>query len=161
MTPIADLCDQYADKINVVMPIGFQSFGAKKAFGGAIATIKCFEDNSLVKQYLQQAGEQRVLVVDGGGSLRCALVGDNLATLAINNGWAGLVVYGCIRDSAVIDTLDVGIKALGTHPMKSIKKNQGETDIPVTFAGTLFTPGHFLYADADGIIVATEKLIDS
>lgn len=153
----ADLCDQHADQVSVVAPL-LRSFGARKAFSGVIATVKCHEDNSLVRSALEQRGEGRVLVIDGGGSLRCALVGDQLALLAARNGWSGIVVYGCIRDSRAIALTDIGVCALATHPLKSVKKGAGECDIPVTFGGVRFVPGQQLYADEDGIIVSAAPL---
>ena len=159
----ADLLDANEARINagtlhVVAPM-FRSYGGRAAFGGPISTLKLFEDNSLVRTALAQPGNGRVLVVDGGGSLRCALVGDQLAELAVKNGWAGIVVYGCIRDSRAIGGMDIGVLALATHPLKNIKKNVGEADIAVSFGGVTFTPGHFLYADADGVIVSRETLV--
>ena len=115
--------------------------------------MKVFEDNVLVRKALEEPGAGRVLVVDGAGSQRCALVGDRLAALAADNGWAGIVVYGCIRDSAVIKTIDVGVKALGTHPKKSIKRGLGERDVTVFFGGLRWQPGDRLHADADGIVL--------
>lgn len=154
----ADLCDAHEGKIRVVTPM-FRSFGGHKAFYGRIKTLKVFEDNSLVRTCLESPGEGQVLVVDGGGSMRCALVGDQLALLGVKNGWAGVVVYGCIRDSRPIGEMDLGVFALGTHPMKSIKKGVGEQDIPVTFGGATFTPGEYLYADEDGVIVSETPLL--
>jgi len=153
----ADLCDQNEDTVKVADPI-FRVYGGILEFGGAIATVKVFEDNVLVRQALSESGTGRVLVVDGGGSLRRALVGDQIAVLARDNGWAGVVVYGCIRDSAAIATLPIGVRALATHPLKTIKKGAGDRDIPVTFAGVTFVPGQYLYADADGIIVSPAAL---
>ncbi len=154
----ADLCDQYADVLQVADPI-FADYGGDLAFGGEIVTLKVFEDNSLVRAALQEPGAGRVLVVDGGGSMRCALLGDQLAELAEKNGWAGVVVYGCIRDAADIAEIGIGVKALGTHPLKSIKRGIGERDVPVRFAGVTFRPGHWLYADEDGIVVAERALV--
>jgi len=153
----ADLCDAFPERVKVADPI-FRSYGAISAFGGAIVTLKVHEDNVLVKEALSVPGEGRVLVVDGGGSLRCALVGDILAKMACDNGWAGIVVYGCIRDSAAIAAIPIGIKALNTHPLKSLKKGRGDREVAVTFAGLTFFPGHFVYADADGVIVAESAL---
>lgn len=152
-----DLCDAHEDKVRVVDPI-FVSYGGRFAFHGRIATLKLFEDNSLVRKAVESAGEGRVLVIDGGGSLRRALVGDQLAALAVENGWCGIVVYGCIRDSAAIGDMNIGVIALDTHPMKTLKKNVGDADIPVTFGGVTFTPGEWLYADEDGVIVSTVPL---
>lgn len=154
----ADLCDAHEDKVSVVAPM-FRSFGGRSAFGGPISTLKLFEDNALVRTALASPGNGRVLVVDGGGSQRCALVGDQLGELGVKNGWAGVVVYGCIRDSKMLGGMDLGVFALGTHPRKSIKRNVGEVDIPVTFGGVTFVPGHYLYADEDGVIVSAEALL--
>lgn len=153
----ADLCDRHEDKLRVVEPM-FASYGGKPAFHGPIATLKLFEDNSLVRKAVESPGEGRVLVIDGGGSLRRALVGDQLAALATRNGWAGLVVYGCIRDSRAIGEMDLGVLALDTHPMKTVKRNIGETDVTVTFGGVDFVPGHWLYADEDGVVVSATAL---
>lgn len=157
----ADLCDQYEDQlgqsIQVAEPI-FRSYGAKKRFSGEIVTLKLFEDNSLVRTALGQAGNGKVLVIDGGGSLRCALVGDQLAVLAHQNGWEGIIVHGCIRDSEAINGIDLGVRALNTHPQKSIKKGIGERDLTVSFAGVRFVPGQWIYADADGIVVSPHPL---
>ncbi|PTD96044.1 ribonuclease E activity regulator RraA [Pseudothauera lacus] len=154
----ADLCDANEGRVRIVTPM-FRSYGGRKAFGGVITTLKVFEDNSLVRSALESPGEGRVLVVDGGGSLRCALVGDQLAVLGVNNGWAGVIVYGCIRDSKAIGTMDLGVLALATHPLKSIKKGVGDRDLAVSFGGVTFTPGHFVYADEDGVIVAEQALM--
>jgi regulator of ribonuclease activity A len=118
-----------------------------------------FEDNSLVRKALETDGHGQVLVIDGGGSMRCALVGDQLAQLGVANGWAGIIVYGCIRDSKAIGTMDLGLFALGTHPLKSIKKGAGDTDIPVAFGGVSFVPGQYVYADEDGVIVSEIPLL--
>ena len=153
-----DLCDAHADKVSVADPIGFNDFGGTKYFWGKIHTIKCFEDNSLVRKALEQNGEGKVLVVDGGGSLRCALLGDMLGELAVKNKWNGIIVYGCIRDSAAMEHLAIGVKALDTHPLKSNKRNEGQENIGVRFAGIDFVPGEFVYCDEDGIIVAMDAL---
>lgn len=152
-----DLCDAHEDSVRVVEPM-FSSFGGRAAFHGRIATLKLFEDNSLVRKALESSGDNRVLVIDGGGSLRRALVGDQLAALGVKNGWAGIVVYGCIRDSRAIGTMNIGVLAIDTHPMKTAKKNVGEADIPVTFGGVTFNPGEWLYADEDGVIVSAKAL---
>jgi regulator of ribonuclease activity A len=153
-----DLCDANEGKVRVVAPM-FRSYGGRRAFAGPIATLKLFEDNGLVRKALESPGEGRVLVIDGGGSLRCALVGDQLAALGVKNGWAGIVAYGCIRDSRAIGGMDIGLFALATHPQKTLKKNQGDIDLPVTFGGVTFIPGEWLYADEDGVIVSHNKLI--
>jgi len=152
-----DLSDAHPDKVQVTAP-GFRDFGARVAFHGQIVTLKIFEDNSLVRQILGEPGKSRVLVVDGGGSMRCALLGDQLAQLAVDNGWAGVVVYGCIRDSAIIGKLPLGVKALATHPLKSHKRGEGQRDLPVTFAGVTFRPGDMLYADEDGMLTSVTIL---
>ena len=153
-----DLCDAHADKVSVAEPIGFKDFGGNKIFNGQIFTIKCFEDNSFVRKALEENGEGKVLVVDGGGSMRCALLGDMLADLAIKNKWNGIIVYGCIRDSAAIAKLPLGVKALDTIPLKSNKRNEGQENIILRFAGVDFVPGQFVYCDEDGMIVSKEPL---
>jgi regulator of ribonuclease activity A len=131
----------------------FRQFGGVRTFSGPIATVRCPEDNVLLRARVSEPGGGRVLVVDGGGSFRCALLGDNIAGLAVASGWAGIVVYGCVRDVAALAELPIGIKALGTNPRPSAKNGAGEVDIPVTFGGTEFTPGAILHADDDGVIV--------
>ncbi|OGT32342.1 MAG: hypothetical protein A2W28_05600 [Gammaproteobacteria bacterium RBG_16_51_14] len=153
----ADLCDQYGEKVQLVLPL-FTDFGGKHQFHGPVSTVRVFEDNALVRSALEEPGAGRVLVVDGGGSLRCALVGDKLAQLGKDNGWAGIIVSGCIRDSAVIGAIGIGLRALAANPRKSTKKGNGERDIPVTFAGVTFIPGAFVYADADGILISAQPL---
>lgn len=158
----ADLCDQHeeairAGRLRIVAPM-FRSFGRRVAFSGKIATLKLFEDNSFVRNALEQPGGGRVLVIDGGGSMRRAIVGDQLAALAVRNGWHGIVAWGCIRDSAAIAGMDIGVLALATHPRKTDKKNVGEADVPVTFGGVTFNPGEWLYADGDGILVSDISL---
>lgn len=154
----ADLCDSFEDKVQVVSPM-FRSFGGRSAFGGEITTLKLFEDNALVRRALESPGQGKVLVIDGGGSMRCALVGDQLAELGVKNGWAGVLVYGCIRDSKAIGDMALGVFALGTHPRKTVKRNSGEADVAVTFGGVTFTPGHYIYADEDGVIVSASALL--
>ena len=154
----ADLCDQFSDELDVCEPL-FGDYGGELRFGGPIATIKCFEDNSLVRELTGEAGNGRVLVIDAGGSMRRAVVGDLLAKKAVDNGWAGIVVYGCIRDSAALSALPIGVKALGTHPVKTDKRGEGQRDLVVRFGGVTFRPGDWLYADEDGIVVARRQLI--
>ena len=153
-----DLCDEFGAEVRVAEPL-FRDFGGVERFAGPIATLRVFEDNALVRQALEMPGAGRVLVVDGGGSLRSALVGGNLAALAHENGWSGLVVYGCIRDAAEIARTPVGVKALHAVPRRSAKDGAGERGVPVAFAGVTFTPGAWLYADRDGIVVAERKLV--
>ena len=153
----ADLYDKHEGKVQVVNAF-LQNFGGKKHFFGPISTVKCLEDNSLVRAALEEPGRGRVLVVDGGASNRCALVGDMLAEMGMENGWAGLIIFGCIRDSAIVATLPIGIKALGTNPRRSIKKGAGERDVILNFADAAFTPGDCLYADEDGILLSEVEL---
>lgn len=152
-----DLSDKYTADVQVAEPI-FRDFGGKTDFYGPAKTLKLFEDNTLVRASLEQPGEGRVLVVDGGGSMRCALVGDQLGELGVKNGWAGIVVYGCIRDSAVLATQAIGVKAMNTHPRKSLKKGVGEEELAVSFAGLTIAPGDWVYADADGVVVSSQAL---
>jgi regulator of ribonuclease activity A len=152
-----DLCDTYPDKVRIAEP-GFDDFGGARDFHGIIHTVKCHEDNSFVRKALEVNGEGKVLVVDGGGSMRCALLGDMLGDLAIRNKWSGIIVYGCVRDSAALALLPLGIKALDTIPLKSNKRNEGQENIPVHFAGVDFVPGEYVYCDADGIIVSEALL---
>ncbi|MCF8463427.1 MAG: ribonuclease E activity regulator RraA [Flavobacteriales bacterium] len=154
----ADLCDKHIDKLQVAEPI-FVDFGASACFEGEVYTLKVFEDNTLVRSALEKDGSGKVLVIDGGGSFRCALVGDNLVALAIQNNWRGMVVYGCIRDSKQISEMEIGVKALNTNPTKSIKRNEGQENIDVRFAGIDFKPGMYLYADEDGIVVSEFQLL--
>ena len=154
-----DLSDAHPAAVRAADPI-FRDYGGQRTFHGPITTLKLFEDNALVRSALETPGEGRVLVVDGGGSLRCALLGDQLAELAVRHAWAGVVVYGCIRDSEAIGLLPLGVKALATHPLKSIKRGEGQRDLPVHFAGVTFRPGAWLYADADGLLVSDEALPD-
>ncbi|WEK57198.1 MAG: ribonuclease E activity regulator RraA [Candidatus Brevundimonas phytovorans] len=160
MTPAtADLCDAHPDKVKVCH-VPFRSFGQVTAFHGPIRTLSVLDDNALVRQALERPGQGAVLVVNGGGSLKRALVGDNLARLAIDNGWAGIIVFGAIRDSAVIDSMGIGIRAVGAIPLRADRDAIGEIDIPTAFGGVIFTPGDWLYADADGVIVAPHRLHD-
>ncbi|XXT16817.1 ribonuclease E activity regulator RraA [Sorangium sp. So ce429] len=152
-----DLCDNHPDAIAVADPI-FRDYGGARLFHGRVATVKVHEANVLVRKTLEEPGEGRVLVVDGGGSLRCALLGDNLADMAHRNGWAGLLVYGCIRDAEEVARIPIGVKALATHPRKSGKKDMGDRDVPVTFAGITYVPGGFVYADLDGVLFARDQL---
>ncbi len=153
----ADLCDDHPDRVQVCEP-AFHMYGGKRAFYGPISTIFCFEDNSRVKEAVEGPGDGRVLVVDGGGSRRRALLGDKLGLAAVRNGWAGAIIYGCIRDSAELGRMDLGIRALGTMPLRSDKRGEGERDVPVRFAGVTFRPGEFVYVDEDGIIVSAAPL---
>ncbi|RTK97599.1 MAG: RraA family protein [Neisseriaceae bacterium] len=153
-----DLCDENEGKVKVAIPM-FQAYGGKARFHGQIQTVKVFEDNVFVRDMLSEPGTGKVLVVDGGGSLRCALVGDLIAAMAQKNGWEGIIVYGCIRDSGVINGIDIGVRALNTNPLKSIKQGAGYKNVAVTFAGVTFEPGQFVYVDEDGIIVSETALL--
>jgi len=153
----ADLYDQYGEALQIAAPI-FRDYGGDIAFEGTVVTLKVFEDNSLVRSALEEPGDGRVLVVDGGGSLRCALVGDMLAELGRKNGWAGIVVYGCVRDAEVMSKMSIGIKALATNPRKSVKKGDGTRDVTLRFADLVVEAGQYLYADRDGIVIAKHKL---
>ena len=154
---LPDLCDDNPDLVRVVSPM-FRNFGGKRSFGGAITTIKCHEDNSLVAEAVSEVGSDRVLVVDGGGSLRCGLLGDNLALEASKNSWAGIIVYGCVRDVDVLATIDLGIQAINANPLKSIKRGVGIRDEIVLIGGVNFVPGEFVYADNNGVIASVRSL---
>ncbi|HMS64497.1 MAG TPA: ribonuclease E activity regulator RraA [Ignavibacteria bacterium] len=155
----ADLCDDNSDAVRVADPVGFRDFGGRKNFSGKIQTVKCFENNPLVRKALEQSGEDKVLVIDGGGSKKCALLGDMLGEIASKNKWNGIIVYGSIRDSAALSKIDIGIKALHTNPRKSNKKIEGEENVTVHFANEDFIPGEFVYCDEDGIILSKNKLV--
>lgn len=154
---LPDLCDAHGDLVKVADPL-FRDFGALRAFRGPIATIKCHEDNALVRATFETPGAGRVLVIDGGGSLRRALVGDQIGSLMIANGWAGVLVYGAVRDVEVLATMPVAVRALGVTPVPPIKKGVGERGLPVRFAGVDFVPGHWLYADENGVLVSATPL---
>jgi regulator of ribonuclease activity A len=155
MKATADVLDEHGERATVCL-VQFRSFG-RAGFSGRIATVRCFEDNVLLRTCLEEAGEGRVLVVDGGGSYRCALLGENIATLAVENDWAGIVIHGCIRDSAALNSLDLGVKALGTNPRPSRKIGAGEVGVPLEFGGVVFAPGAQLHADEDGVVVVAES----
>lgn len=154
----ADLCDDYIEQLKVALPIGLKDYGGKKSFHGEIVTIQCYENNPLVRTALSENGKGKVLVVNGGGSKRCALTGDNIAQLAFENQWSGIIINGCIRDSEAIGKIEIGVKALDTNPTKSGKLENGKINIPITFAEITFLPGEYLYADEDGIVVSSSKL---
>ncbi len=149
--PTTDVSDDMPEAL-IPEPV-FADFGGVGAFAGPAATVQCFEDNTRVREKLGEAGEGRVLVVDGGGSLRCALLGDNVAQLAADNGWAGVIVYGCVRDTGELAGIAVGIQALAPHPRRSDKRGEGAVDVPVTLAGARVAPGDSVYADGDGIVI--------
>jgi regulator of ribonuclease activity A len=152
-----DLCDAHPELVQVVEPM-FSNFGGRDSFGGEIVTVKCFEDNSVVKSQADQPGKGKVLVVDGGGSLRRALLGDMIAEKAAINGWEGMVIYGCVRDVDVLAQTNLGVQALASHPMKTDKRGIGDLNVVVTFAGVTFRPGEFIYADNNGVIVSPSAL---
>jgi regulator of ribonuclease activity A len=156
----ADLCDANASEVRTTKPV-FLVFGERLTFGGPIRTLRVYEDNSLVKDALSSAGDGAVLVVDGGASTRCALLGGNLAELASVNGWAGLIINGCIRDTHEINACNIGVRALGTCPRKSEKRGEGDRDVVLSFAGAEFRPGEHVYCDQDGVIVAARNLLSA
>ncbi len=153
----ADLFDQFEAQV-ASCETPFRQYGGLRVFSGPLATVRCFQDNVLLKNTLSTPGAGRVLVVDGGGSLATALLGDVIAGLAHQNGWSGVVINGAIRDTVAVGTLALGIKALGANPRKSQKAGTGEVDVPLTFGGVTFTPGHWLYSDEDGILVSATRL---
>ncbi|OBB63114.1 ribonuclease E activity regulator RraA [Mycobacterium sp. 852014-50255_SCH5639931] len=150
--PTADLVDDIGPDVRSC-DVQFRQFGGRPQFAGPISTVRCFEDNALLKSVLSQPSAGGILVIDGGGSLHAALVGDVIAELARSNGWAGLVVNGAVRDAAALRGLDIGIKALGTNPRKSTKIGAGERDVELTLGGVTFVPGEIAYCDDDGIVV--------
>ena len=156
-----DLCDAHKNDVSgrfrVLAPV-FKDFGGLQAFSGEVATVKCHEDNSLVKAAVDSPGRGRVLVVDGGASLRRALLGGNLGAAAEKNGWAGVVIDGCVRDVAELAACDVGIRALACVPLPTVKRNEGQRDVIVHVQGVPVRPGDWLFADADGVLVATRDL---
>jgi regulator of ribonuclease activity A len=155
-----DLCDAHKDEpgLRVLRP-AFHSYGGRASFAGALATVKCYEDNSRVKEAVESPGNGRVLVVDGAASLRRALLGGNLAKAAERNGWAGLVIDGCVRDKAELAACAVGILALGLVPLPTVRRGEGQAGLAVQVQGTWIAPGDWLYADEDGIVVATRPLV--
>ncbi|HME47626.1 ribonuclease E activity regulator RraA [Mycobacterium sp.] len=148
----ADLVDELGDDTRSC-DTQFRQFGGRAMFAGPISTLRCFQDNALLKSLLSEPGNGGVLVVDGGGSLHTALVGDVIADLGHSNGWAGIIVNGAIRDSTALRTIDIGVKALGTNPRKSTKTGDGERDVAVELGGICFVPGEIAYSDDDGIVV--------
>jgi regulator of ribonuclease activity A len=151
MTATADILDEHGDRASVCIVV-FEQFGGRHVFEGPISTVRCDEDNVVLRRRLSEPGYGRVLVVDGGSSRRVALAGEKVASLARDNGWAGLVINGCIRDAATLRELDVGIKAIGTQPRASGKAGLGEVDVPVTFGNVTFRPGDMLFSDEDGVV---------
>ena len=152
MTSTADLYDLHGDAVQS-LPLQLCTFGGHPSFEGAVRTVRCFQDNALVKQILATPGDGAVLVVDGAGSLETALMGDLIAQSAVDAGWAGVVIHGCVRDSVALARMPLGVKALGTNPRKSAKDGVGEIDVTVEFGGVVFRPGARLFADEDGVLV--------
>ena len=154
----SDLCDRFHSEhhLQIAEPV-FRHFGGKREFKGVIHTLKTFEDDSMIEDLLH-APNPGVLVIDGGGSHRSALVGKSLAQKAVDQGWSGLLIYGCVRDSAILETLPIGIMALHSHPMGAVRKGHGDPEQLITFSGINFRSGYYLYADADGIVVAEKSL---
>ncbi|WP_067976952.1 ribonuclease E activity regulator RraA [Mycolicibacter icosiumassiliensis] len=150
--PTADLVDEIGPGVRSC-DVQFRQLGGRTEFAGRISTVRCFQDNALLKSMLSEPGDGGVLVIDGGGSLHTALVGDVIAELARSNAWAGLIVHGAVRDASTLRTLDIGIKALGTNPRKSTKTGDGERDVVVEFGGIAFVPGAIAHSDDDGIVV--------
>lgn len=154
-TPTTDLCDAHPE-VQVFAPI-FHNFGGQARFSGPAVTLRVYENNPLVRATLETPGEGRVLVVDGGGSLNCALLGDQLAELGVRNGWAGVILHGCVRDTAQLSAMPIGIRALAAHPRRSGKADVGERDVMLTFAGVTVRPGNVIHADEDGICVLASE----
>ncbi len=153
-----DLYDAHLEQLQVATPI-FRDFGGRQRFHGKIVTLKAVDDNTYLKAAFESPGHGKVLVVDAAGSLHCAMMGDVMAALGASNGWEGVVIHGCIRDSADVARIDIGVKALATIPRKTVKRNQGIMDIPAHFASVTFCPGHYLYADEDGMVLSAEPLL--
>lgn len=153
-----DLCDDHPDEVRVLAPL-FRTFGGREAFSGPAVTVQCFEDNSRVKDLVGTPGEGRVIVVDGGGSTAKALLGDQLAQNAADNGWSGLVIHGAVRDVEILRTIDLGVQALSPVPLKTEKLGVGDVDVTVTFGGVTIEPGDWVYADANGVVVSSVDLV--
>jgi len=153
----SELCDMYLDSVDVVEPM-FANFGGRNSFGGEVTSVKCHEANGLIRDVLARNGEGKVLIVDGGGSLRRALVDLEIAELALDNGWEGIIIYGCIRDVDLIDELEIGIQALASIPVLANDSTDGDIDTPVNFGGVTFLPEDHVYADSTGIILSPEPL---
>lgn len=152
-----DLCDENPDRVRVLEPM-LTNYGGKRCFAGEIVTVKCHEDNSVVKENVAKHGKGKVMVVDGGGSKRCALLGDILAAKAAENEWQGVIIYGCIRDVDEINRTDLGVQALATIPIKSNRQGRGDLNVPVQFGGITFIPGEYVYADNNGVVVSRDEL---
>lgn len=153
-----DLYDANEGRVAVVEPM-FRAYGGRARFAGQVVTLKVYEDNTRVREVLAEPGQGKILVVDGGGSKRCALLGDQIAELAVKNGWEGVVIYGCIRDSVAINALDIGVRALDTNPKKTVKRNEGQRDLVLAFGAVEFVPDHWLYVDEDGLLLSATPLL--
>lgn len=153
----SDLCDRFPDRIRVLVPI-FRHYGGRTRFSGSIATIKCFEDNVFIREAAVEEGQGRVMVIDGGGSLRSALVGDGIAEWARDHGWAGMIIYGCVRDTVALAKVDLGVIAIGVNPVTPGKRRVGARDVAVTFGDVRFAPGEYAYCDEDGVVIASERI---
>jgi regulator of ribonuclease activity A len=156
VVPTADVCDREGSLAVVAEPV-FRDYGGRVAFAGPAATVRVLDDNRLVRRLVESPGNGRVLIVDGGGSMRCALLGDNLGRLAADHGWAGVIIFGCVRDTQGLAALPIGIKALATHPAASSKQGAGELDVAVTVAGITIAPGAYVTADADGVVITRSE----
>ncbi|GAB3528995.1 ribonuclease E activity regulator RraA [Photobacterium alginatilyticum] len=153
----SELCDIYLDQVDVVEPM-FSSYGGRNSFGGQVTTIKCFEDSGLIRDVLQQPGAGRVLLIDGGGSLRRALIDADIAQLAATNEWEGMIVYGCVRNVDELDEMELGIQAMASIPVGADEQGIGEVDVAVNFGGVTFLPEDHIYADTTGVILSPEPL---
>jgi regulator of ribonuclease activity A len=153
----ADLVDAHADILRGCQ-VQFRSYGGRARFHGPVRTIKCFEDNPLVKRTLSSPGDDAVLVIDGAASLRCCLLGDYMAELGRKNGWTGVIVWGAVRDTVALGAMDFGVLALGSSPLRPAKTGAGQLDVSVEFGGTQFRPGDWVYCDEDGIVVSDRRL---
>ncbi|NNM51549.1 MAG: ribonuclease E activity regulator RraA [Pseudomonadales bacterium] len=153
-----DFCDAHSEEVRVLAPL-FRNFGGRLAFGGRVRTVKCFEDNSRVKEILSTPGQGQVLFVDGGGSLRCALMGDLIASSAVELGWSGVIIWGAVRDVDALATLELGVQAVAAFPLKSVRRGVGDVDVPLHVAGQFIQPGDFIYADNNGVIISSKSLV--
>ncbi|MEM7563176.1 MAG: ribonuclease E activity regulator RraA [Pseudomonadota bacterium] len=153
----ADLSDKYEGKVQIVHP-GFTNYGGHSCFYGKMVTVNADGDNSRIREQVNSDGQGKVLVIDNQASMSCAMLGDMLAAKAIENGWQGVFINGCIRDSVDISKMAIGVKAIGTNPLRSVKNDQGELDVEVEFAGACFRPGEYLYSDDDGVLLSAQAL---
>lgn len=154
-----DLCDAHEGKVSVVTGLTWFSYGGRSRFAGEVVTVKCYEDNSRVKEELAKPGQGKVLVVDGGGSLRHALIGDMIAEKAVENGWEGVVIHGACRDVEALAQLDIGVVTLGCVPIKSVRRGEGQLNVDIAFGGVTISPGQHIYVDPNGIIVSPDRLV--